>query len=266
MRCRPRLLPLCERERLTIASAIIISVQKTLLTIVVLMACCLAACGGGSDSDDSTPTPDFRAAAEAAAPDAVLALADMPQFWTEAQGDSPATRVELDPECDIFDPTVTFPEAVVTEQGDGFQGPDERRAGSAVAIFGTEAQAQDALDTVEETAERCRPDLLEAIDSAAREEASERGFDLGIFADVNVDIDDHNIESLGDQTLAYRAHVEIGVIGISAEYTLDVILVQEGRLVGVLLYSNFGDLDEAEERETAETMAAKLTITDEALP
>ena len=239
---------------------------KSLLLFTVLAGCCLAACGGDDDSTGSTPTPDFRAAAEAAAPDAVLALEDMPRFWTEATGDSPATRVELDPECDIFDPTVTFPEAVVTEQGDGFQGPDERRAGSGVAIFETEAQAQDSLDTVDETAERCRPDLLEAIDTAAREEASERGFDLGIFADVNVDIDDHDIEAVGDQTLAYRAHVEIGVIGISAEYTLDVILVQEGRLVGVLLYSNFGDLDPVEELEIAETMTAKLAATDASLP
>lgn len=233
---------------------------------ILLVACCLAGCGGAGDDDDPTPTPDFRGAAEAAAPEAVLMLDDMPPFWTAAAGDGPSGRVELDADCDIFDATVAFPDAVVTERGDVFQGPDERRAGSAVAIYETATAAEDALDTVEDTADRCRSDLLEAIDAAARAEADERGFQLGIFADVDVDISNDDFDQIGDRTLAYRAHVEIGVVGISAEFTLDVILVQEGRTVGVLLYSNFGELDGDEEREIAETMVAKLAAADASLP
>jgi hypothetical protein len=245
---------------------IILQVQKTLAVAIALGACLLAACGGGSESANPSPTPDFTAAAEAAAPQAVLMVEDFPQFWTIAVGEGPAGRVDLEPDCDIFDATVTFPDAVVTERGEGFQGPDERRAGSAVAIFETDARAEDALDAVEATAERCRPALLAAMEEAAREEANARGFDLGIFADVDTDIDDHDFASLGDATLAYRAYVSIGVIGITAEFTLDVVLIQEGKTVGALLYSNFGELDEEEELEIAETFAGKLSAADAALP
>lgn len=193
-------------------------------------------------------------------------LPDFPQFWTPAEGEGPGSNVELGASCDIFEFALLLPDAVATEASVEYQGPGERRAASLAAVLRTEGEAQDALASIDDTVQRCRPELIEAIREGARQEAADRGYDLGPFTDINVDLSDRDFASLGDGTLAYRAHVEISVAGIGTEYTLDVVLIQEGHVIGGLTYANFGDLEEDEELELAEVLAAKLAAADASLP
>ena len=113
---------------------------------------------------------------------------------------------------------------------------------------------------------RCRDEFLVAIEETARAEAADRGFDLGFLARVKVDFREHDFVPLGDQSLAQRVLVEIRVIGIGTDFTLDVIAVRAGRMIGIMTYSDFGEIETAEEEAFAHHMTDKLTNANLSLP
>ena len=96
--------------------------------------------------------------------------------------------------------------------------------------------------------------------------AADRGFELGFLARVNVDFREHDFIPLGDQSLAQRVSVEIRVIGIGTDFTLDVIAVQTGRMIGTMTYSDFGEIEAPEEEAFARQMTDKLTNANLSLP
>ncbi|MCH8815166.1 MAG: hypothetical protein IH957_08760 [Chloroflexi bacterium] len=234
-----------------------------------VMASCavalLAACAGES-APGSSPTLDFQTAASDAVVSALVTLDELPEFWTEVDAADAEFEIELSPECDVFDTDVSFPGAVATEEGPPYNGPGERLATFMTAAFREEQQATDAFDGIDEIIARCQDEFLEAIEETARAEAADRGFDLGVLARVNVDFSEHDFIPLGDQSLAQRVSVEIRVIGIGTDFTLDVIAVRKGRMIGTMTYSDFGELEVAEEEAFARQMTEKLTIADLSLP
>ena len=234
-----------------------------------VMASCavalLAACAGES-APDSSPTLDFQTAASDAVVSALVTLDELPEFWTEVDAADAEFEIELSPECDVFDTDVSFPGAVATEEGPPYNGPGERLATFMTAAFREEQQATDAFDGIDEIIARCQDEFLEAIEETARAEAADRGFDLGVLARVNVDFSEHDFSPLGDQSLAQRVSVAIRVIGIGTDFTLDVVAVRTRRMIGIMTYSDFGELAAAEEEAFARHMTDKLTNAALSLP
>jgi len=225
----------------------------------------LAACGGG-DEPNPSPSMDVGAAARDAADSALMTLDDLPQFWTVGNPDDTNLDVDLTPECDVFDTNVSFPGAAATDDAPPYDGTEERMATFMTAAFREERTAIEAFDSLDSLVDRCRPEFLEAIDAAARREAADRGFGLGPFGRVDVALDDHVFVPLGDQSQALRVFVEVRVLGIGTDFTLDIIAVRAGRMTGAMTYSNFGGLDAVEEEAIARAMTDKLTEADAALP
>jgi hypothetical protein len=228
-------------------------------------AALLVACGGSSGSAP-TQSADFGAAAREAADSALMRLTDLPQFWTVGNLDDTNLDVELSPECDVFDTDVSFPGAAASNDSPPYDGTEERMATFLTAAYQEEAAATAAFDGLDLLVERCRPEFLEAIDEAARQEAEERGFGLGPFGRVDVALDDQEFIPLGDQSQTLRVFVEVRVLGIGTDFTLDIIAVRVGRMMGAMTYSNFGDLDPVEEELIARDMTAKLAAADATLP
>ncbi len=233
--------------------------------LAALAAALLAACGGGSGP---TPIPsiDFGAAAREAADSALMTLKDLPEFWSLGDPDDSNLDVELTPECDVFDTDISFPGAAATDEAPLYDGTEERMATFITAAFREERTAVAAFDGLDRLVERCRPEFLEAIEEAARREAEDRGFALGPFGRVDVALNDHDFVPLGDQSQAFRVLVKVRVLGIGTDFTLDIIAVRAGRMIGTMTYSNFGELDTVEEEAIARTMTDKLTKADAALP
>lgn len=225
----------------------------------------LAACGSG---DGSTPGPssDFGAAARDATDSALMTLDDLPQFWTVGDPDDTNLDVELSPECDVFDTNVSLPGATATDAALPYNGTEARMATFITAAFQDEQTAITAFDGLGPLVDRCGPELLQAIEETARREAAELGFDLGPLGRVDVTIDDHEFVQLGDQSQALRVLVEVRVLGIGTDFTLDIIVVRAGRMMGTMTYSNFGKLDTVEEQNIARTMTGKLSDADAMLP
>lgn len=240
--------------------------MRRVLPLLIAAAALLAACGGGGDSTTPTPTIDFEAAAEQAAAEALMTIDDLPQFWSPGTADDENVELELPPDCDVFDPDVGFPGAAAIDQSPIFIGSGETQASFLTAVFREEATAEDAIEGQDDLVDRCFDIFLEAIEQAARDEAADRGFELGPLAAVDVDLQETDFVQLGDQTQARRASVSITVTFISTDFDVDIIVVRSGRVAGVMTYSNFQFIDEDEEEEIARTMLAKLEAADASLP
>lgn len=242
--------------------------MRLLLPAAALVALLLAACGGGGDDPTATPSPtiDFEAAARDALQSAGMTLADLPQFWTEGREVDANFELDLPPQCNIFDPDVSFPDAATVSEPRVFLGSGERQASFTTAVFREEQAAVNALAQQESIVETCREDFLAAIEQAARDEAADRGFDLGPLASIDVALEPIDFPALGDDTRARRASVNVSVIGISTRFDADIIVVRSGRMMAALTYSNFESIDSAEEESIARTMTEKLAAADATLP
>ena len=195
-----------------------------------------------------------------------MTLDDLPQFWTVGDPADTNLDVKLTPECDVFDTNVSLPGATATDAAPPYNGTEARMATFITAAFQDEQRAIAALEGLDPLIDRCRPELLKAIEETARREAAGLGFDLGPLGRIDVAIDDHEFVQLGDQSQALRVLVEVRVLGIGTDFTLDIIAVRAGRMIGTMTYSNFGDLDTVEEEEIALSMTRKLTDADVTLP
>jgi hypothetical protein len=88
------------------------------------------------------------------------------------------------------------------------------------------------------------------------------GIDLGIFADLDVSVEEVDAEPLGDQSRAFRAQVKVSLPGDDQSFTLDVAAVRVGRVVGVVTYAGFGDHNAAEEKSFGDKIVANMTAAD----
>ena len=233
--------------------------------LLAFIATLLAACASAS-TPAASPPADFESAAREAADSALVTLDELPEFWTEVDAAEAEFDIDLLPECDVFDSAVAFPDAVATAEGPAYNGPGERLVTFTTAAFEEEQTAIAAFDGLNEIIARCDAEFLAAIEETARAEAADRGFELGFLSRVNVDFRAHDFIALGDESLAQRVSVEIRVIGIGTDFTLDVIAVRSGRMIGIMTYSDFGEIEASEEEEFARQMTNKLTNADSSLP
>lgn len=236
------------------------------ILIPVGVALLLAACSGSDNSGTPTPTVDFASAASQAAEDARMTLTDLPEFWTVGMPEDANVNIDLSPGCDIFDPGIAFPESVLVEQSDVFLGRGEQQASFVTAVFREESDAIAALESQDALVERCRDEFLEAMEQAARDEAAERGVNLGSLADIEVGIEETDFASLGDDTQARRASVVVSVVGVRTIFDADIVVVRSGRMMGAMTYSNFQFIDEEEEEMIARNMTDRLAAADASLP
>lgn len=232
----------------------------------------LAACGGSSSdptlSPTSSPSPtvDFGAAARAAATDALVTLAELPQFWIEGTEEDQNFEINLSPACDVFDPQVGFPGSVATDQSPTYLGTGERQATFLTAAFRDEATAAAVFDGQDALVDRCYDEFLAAIEQAARDGAADRGFELGDLAQLDVGLEEIDFATIGDQIQARRASVSIAVVFVTTDFDVDIVVARSGRMIGAMTYSNFEFIDSAEEETIARAMVAKLAAADAALP
>lgn len=228
------------------------------IVLIPVIATLLAACGG----DDP---PEFADVAPDAAEQALITRDSLPPGWREESG-SPLDGVELSSGCDILTPEGAFPDAAAIASSPSFTTVDRRSAQSFSAVFESEERARGAVGVVEATVDRCHDEFLDEVGDAAEAELKGEGVDLGPFADIDVGIDRGTPPDAGDQALLYEVRVRVSVLGVEREFNADIALVRDGRVVGVLLYSSYSHLDEAEEGAFLKLMADRLAEAEGTLP
>lgn len=226
----------------------------------------VAACGG-SDGPTPTPSPDFTAVARSLVPDTLVSAEDLTPGWAPIEPESDlSARVELPPECDILDPDVVFPAAGATDRTGPIAGPGGAQVISFGAIYETEGRAAGALDDTQDLVARCEGDFKDAARRVVDSELDALGIDLGIFADIDVSLYEMELEPVAVDTRAYRLQVTVRIPGADQKFTLDVMLVREGRTVGAVTYAAFGEPDQQDETFVLSAAAGKLSTVDDRLP
>ena len=228
------------------------------LLLVPFSAVVLVACGGDG-------AREFADVASDAAEQAIITRDDLPPGWREESG-STLDQVELSPQCDILTPDGAFPEAAATASSPSFTTVERRSAQSFSAVFESGDLAGDAVEDVNATVDRCHKQFLDAVRKIAEEELESQGLDLGPLADIDVEIESGTPPAAGDQSLWYEVQVSVSVLGAKQEFNADIILVRDGRVVGVLLYSSYGPIDGAEEMAFLKLVTDRLAEAEEELP
>ncbi len=229
-----------------------------LVIIVMVIAVLLHACGGSDPAE-------FADVAPAAAEEAVLAADDLPPGWREA-ADSTLDRVELSAKCDVLSPRGAFPKAAATAFSPLFSTVDRRSAQSFSAVFESPGEASAALAELDARVEGCRDEFQDAVREVAAAEIEADGLDLGPLARIDVSIDKGAPPDAGSEAVLYQVHVGVSVLGVGREFSADVALVREERVVGALAYSTYGQISEDDETAFVQVMARHLADAEEMLP
>lgn len=233
-------------------------------TLAVFVGAVLTSCGNGGDS--ATPTPNFAVLAAAAVDDAPIALTDLPTGWTTPTPEEDLTAgLELSAECDLRDLNVVFPGAAAVERSGSFVGPLDQQVASYAAVYQTTEGAVNEMQTIAAMVSRCEEEYKDEVEESAKERLSVLGIDLGVFADMDVSLDEVEAGPLGDESKLYRVNVSVGVPGPDQSFTLDVTVVRVGRVVSAVTYSGYGELDADEERSLNETLVGKMTAANDRL-
>ena len=133
------------------------------------------------------------------------------------------------------------------------------------AIYPDEAAAEAALDKAPDLVDRCEDEFKETAREVASNLLDALGMDLGTFADIDVSIEPVDIADLGDQSLAYRLLVSVGILGNDQHFTLDVAAVRDGRTVGGATYTTFGEPLVDDEAMVFEKLSQKVAAVEEDL-
>ena len=166
------------------------SVRLSLAALILVAL--LGACGGGDDSSDLGA--DFVPAARQLVPQALLTEEDLPDGWEAVDDeDDIANLVRLSQNCDIFDLNVVFPGSAATERSVAFVGPSSEQAISFAAIFAEEVDSAAAIAGTAGLVDECGDEYKDEVERLAREQLSALGLDLGLFADIDVSLEERDV-------------------------------------------------------------------------
>ena len=239
------------------------------LFVAVFFACAVVfiACGGGAGSGEPSPatTIDFAAEAQRLVVDAVFSAEDLPGHELTGNDGLPS-QTSLSDECDIFDPTVVFPDAVATAESGAHEGALDDQIFTLAAVYRSEDEAAAALAATPDFIGLCEDEFEDAVEQVARDFLEGLGIDLGPFSTIDVAIIGFDPTAVGDVIVGYRMHVNVNLIVTSRQYNLDAVVVREGRVVGVLIYGRFGEPDDGVLAELLRLMAGKLSAVNASLP
>ena len=225
----------------------------------------LLACTGGAGGPP-TPTVDLEALARELAPGVPLTLGDLPAGWDESMADL-VGQVELSPECDIFDLDVAFPGAAATAQSPDYEGMLNEQLITYAAVFHSADDARATVQATRGTVERCRDEFTSEGRRLAEAELEALGVDLGLFADITVEIfERENAPTLGDVSAAYVLQVTVSLPGDDQRFTIDVRAFAEGRVAGAIICAKFGADDPAAALDLAQRLLGKAAVAEAQLP
>jgi hypothetical protein len=240
-------------------------VQVRFVPGLLFLLCAFVASCGDDTSPEATSDAGFAAEAERLVPGAVLTVDDLDGFET-VDITSLDEQADLSPACDIFQAVVVFPEAVATAESEGFSGRRGEQLLNYAAIYETADGAAAALAATEELRLDCTGEFEDAVRQVARSELDRLGIDLGPLADIDVTISGYDPPEAGDEVIGHRLNVDVNLIATRQQYNLDVIVVREGRVLGALLYGQFGPVTEEAEGALLERVTEKLSGTEGELP
>lgn len=209
-----------------------------------------------TDGTTTTEAPAQDIAADtAAAEDALLTLAGLPDGWTGAPADGDAaTQVSQRlAECADLD-SLTPSEAKATT--DKFSSPD----GTLVVLetVGVQATERDARVV---NAKLSPPDVTECL-AAAYSEMGAAAMTPGVVpegAEVGmVTASRLAVASVGDATQAIRVTIPVTAAGATTEVTVDHVLVRSGRSLALLSFENSVEPTAVETIDQINTTAAGL--------
>jgi hypothetical protein len=146
-----------------------------------------------------------------------------------------------------------------------FSGLTDQQVTSYGAVYDTEAGAENAVDSTLDLFDLCGDEYKDEVERLAKARLAVIGIDLGIFADIDVSLEEADAEPRGDQALAYRLQVKVGIPGADQKFTLDVSVMRVGRVVGAIMYASFGDVNTEEESTFADQLVVNMTAADEQL-
>jgi hypothetical protein len=236
----------------------------SLLAACLLYSASLVGCGGSGSG--ATPTPDFAEAAAEVVSDVRIGLENLPSGWEAAADRDLFDSIDLAPECEIGDPAVLYPGAVVSGRSEPLAGEGGSFLVSYAAVYRTEGEAAAALDGTDTLAARCQDNFQKAAEELVRQELEAAGIELGIFADVDSRFSSTNAEDDRANSRTYRMDVDVGLPGIRESFTLDVFIVRSSRVIGTAMYATVGEPDPNAQIAMASALAGNAREAEARLP
>lgn len=223
---------------------------------LVLSAVCLlsiAACSGASSRITPTPQP-ARDPLDVVA-EAPLRLEELPGGWQRTPpGQDLGALTDLSPGCDIFEPSVPFPGALATASSSSYLGTRDQQVQTFAAIYTTQPEAETAIGATRGVVDRCGDEFKDVLRLAAEDQLEALGISPGLFASINVQLEERQPPPIGESAAAYRVQVSVSALGTSESFTVDYVAFQSGRLVAAFLHATFGAVDAGEQAAIAEAL------------
>lgn len=208
---------------------------------------------------------DFEAAARGAVRDALLRAEDLPDFVASDTADI-QEQIELSAECDVSDPRVVFPGSAAFAGPDAWEGRRDEQLVNSAGVYRTTEEASETVAATRDLLERCQDEFEEAADQVARDTLDDLGISVGPFTSIDITITEYDPPEAGDEIIGYRTNVTVSLVVVSQQYNLDVMVVRQGRAVGMLTFGLFGVPSSETEAMLLELLTGRLAETDEALP
>jgi hypothetical protein len=212
-------------------------------------------------TDDTTATTDTTEVPEqdveadaAAAADARLTLADLPDGWTEADGPNEArTEIEaLVAECVGADSLTSADASAGTAD---FTSPEGTLVvAERVGVQATERDARTvlALLTTPEVP-GCVAEAYASLGTAALSGTVAEGAEIG-----EVTADRLAVGAAGNATQAIRVNIPVTAGGATTQYTVDLVVVRSERSLAVLTFENSVEPTPVETIDSITAVAAAL--------
>jgi hypothetical protein len=204
--------------------------------------------------------------AQHAANGAILKLSDLPEGWkATVQGNSgPEIDFEFSEACKFLEVDYEVSE-IASAQSDELYGPAQQTLGSEVSVFRADTTAADAFSLFTNWA-TCREETKAAFTKLVQDSFREDGVDPAT-VQTTVAFEPVQAPALGDATGSmYRLYVSMQLADQKFDFTMDILAMQRGRMLGTLVYTAFNaPPDTAEQQQLAQLAAAKLIAAEASL-
>ncbi|MEX0800667.1 MAG: hypothetical protein WD379_05565 [Dehalococcoidia bacterium] len=218
----------------------------------------------GEAAGTPTPAPSDpvdAAAAQAAAEMAVLTLDDLPDGWTVAPPDSDdldldGVEEEFSDDCAELNED-EIPGEMASADSPDFESPGGKQVSSSASVLPSNAAAKEAVELFDSLITQCSEEWVGLFETGMLLALAEDGITASD-ADISLSLQELAFAPQGEATSAFRLSGSFTLEGVELLFTLDFVIIGQGRLVGALTYMSFFVTDLFEEQAIAEKLAERL--------
>lgn len=244
------------------------------------LALAIIACSGGSDEAPATspasitPSPSpvppevYAAAAQQAAPNALLRVEDLGADWSVAPPDEDGDAdfdPQLEGECAQLNQEVTLAGEIATADSEDFAGPGDREISSSSSVFADPDTAEAGMDLFASFVNDCSDQLEDGFRRILVDSLEEEDPFVSI-DNLEIDATPLFVGLFGDHAEGWRIKIRALINGQAFEYTIDQAVIRSGAVVASATFTFVGPADIPFEDQISAVLTNKAAAADATLP